>query len=166
MQKKKNKKKKQKENGGALDWESFKTCRSVCLPQGSYHFSCASHLAPRLWKSRTLVLWLFLLGLGMSLTTGSMSYLFTTSLSCQACLMSWCCLEQRNFSNFLFVLVDVCGSFIKYIFQFSFINHIGDTLIFDFIICFISHIVQNLGRKSTFPIRGKENSPVIYRPPY
>ena len=93
MQKKKNKKKKQKENGGALDWESFKTCRSVCLPQGSYHFSCASHLAPRLWKSRTLVLWLFLLGLGMSLTTGSMSYLFTTSLSCQACLMSWCCLE-------------------------------------------------------------------------
>ena len=91
--KKKKTKKKQKENGGALDWESFKTCRSVCLPQGSYHFSCASHLAPRLWKSRTLVLWLFLLGLGMSLTTGSMSYLFTTSLSCQACLMSWCCLE-------------------------------------------------------------------------
>ena len=140
MKKKKKTKKKQKENGGALDWESFKTCRSVCLPQGSYHFSCASHLAPRLWKSRTLVLWLFLLGLGMSLTTGSMSYLFTTSLSCQACLMSWCCLEQRNFSNFLFVLVDVCGSFIKYIFQFSFSRiTVDESTCFHFLIWIIKH---------------------------
>ena len=91
MQKKKNKK--QKENGGAFDWESFKTCKSVCLPQRPYSFFCASHLAPRLWKSRTLVLWLFWLGLGISLTTGRMSYPFTMSLSCQACLMPWCCLE-------------------------------------------------------------------------